>query len=121
MSGEQRNKAEFYQQHKDDPEVWGEPIEGSPPAHRRGLDATITVRFSTEEAAEIRALAKELGVSYSNIVRRAVQRFVRPHYAIGIRGFPFDEQPAASEHEEREEFPLSNAKTSTGLLALANK
>ena len=74
---EEQNKARFYQLHKDDPEVWGEPEEGTPPARTRGLSATITVRFSPEEASEIRKWAQKLDVSYSTIVRNAVRTFVR--------------------------------------------
>lgn len=74
---EGQDRAEFYQQHKDDPEVWGEPEEVEPPTRRQGLSATITVRFSPEEASEIRKWAKKLDVSYSTLVRTAVRTFVQ--------------------------------------------
>ncbi len=75
----EKNWAEFYKQHKDDPDIWGEPEEGAPPM--RELSATITVGFSPEETSAIRELAKELDVPYSEIVRRAVRKFTHPHSA----------------------------------------
>ena len=108
---EERDKAAFYQQHKDDPEVWGEPEVGAPPTPRGGLSATITVRFSPEEATAIRELAKELGVSYSDIVRRAVRKFVHFRLTVG--------ETAPVEPEDRHDF-AANITTSTGSpLALA--
>lgn len=85
--------AEFYQAHRDDPDVWGEPEE--PPQRKRrpgaGLEATITVRFSAEEAETIRRLAKEAGLTYSEIVRRAVQHYTQPRFTIqaGVVQHPF--------------------------------
>jgi hypothetical protein len=117
---EEKDWAAFYEQYKDNPEeIWGEPEEGPPQTRRRGLSATITVRFSAEEASGIRKLAKELDVSYSDIVRMAVYRFVHPDTVTKVKGYPFDSQSVAPDHEERDELPLSNATTSTGLLALA--
>ncbi len=60
---EEKDRATFYREHRDDPEFWGEPEEDAPPGRRGGLSATITVRFTPEEATAIRALAQELGVS----------------------------------------------------------
>lgn len=72
--------ATYYEGHKDDPELWGDPEE-SAPGRRDGLTATITVRFSSEEADGIRRIAKEAGLSYSEVVRRAVQHFTQPRPA----------------------------------------
>jgi|SRR5215211_9006409 len=80
---EEKDWAKFYQDHKDDPEVWGEPEEDAPPTRRGGLSATITVRFSPEEASAIRVLAQELDLSYSEIVRRAVRKFVHSRLVVG--------------------------------------
>ena len=111
---EQKDWAAFYQQHKDDPDVWGKPEEDVLPARRGGLRATITVRFSPEEAAEIRDLAEKLGVSYSAIVRRAVGAFVhpRPMFENETGGFQ-------SERKNIRDISVTNARTSTGQLALA--
>src|SRR5688572_9503381 len=67
--------AAYYQEHKDDPDLWGEPI--APPVKRgrpsQGLRATITVRFTEEEAELIRRAARTSDASYSEVVRRAVR------------------------------------------------
>ncbi len=108
---EERDWAEFYEQHKDDPEMWGEPVEGTPSPRRRGrLSATIAVRFPPEEASGIRELAKNLGVSYSDVVRRAVREFIHPPVPTGYKW---------AEHEDRDSVAISNADTRTGSLAVS--
>ncbi len=108
---EERNKAAFYQQHKDDPEIWGEPDEDAPTARRGGLSATITVRFSPEEVSEIRELAQELDVPYSEIVRRAVRKFVHSRLAVG--------EGARAESGDWHDYSFSTGATRTGTPALA--
>lgn len=107
---EEKEWAEFYQQHKDDPEMWGEPEQSTSPPPRGSLRATITVRFSPEEAFEIRELAKKLGVAYSDVVRRAVSEFIRPRSFKRYRGI------VPPENESKTDFSFSSAKTSTGSL-----
>ena len=67
--------ADYYQAHKDDPELWGEPVP-APKKSRgrpsRNMGARISVRFTPEEMAGIRALAAAQGATYSEVVRRAV-------------------------------------------------
>lgn len=78
MSSE-AERARFYQEHKDDPEIWGDAEE--PPRRRpsrAGLSATITVRFSPEEAALIGCLARRAGTTYSEILRRALRAYGEP-------------------------------------------
>jgi mobilization protein NikA len=119
---EERDWAAFYREHKDDPEIWGEPEMDTAPAPRRALSATITVRFSPEEASEIRTLAKKLGISYSDIIRRAVQEFVHPHAMTKYItcGLPLgDLESPQSEREGAPDIFLTNAKTATGSLDLA--
>jgi hypothetical protein len=106
---EERDWAKFYREHKDDPDMWGEPEEGPAPTRRGGLSVTITVRFSPEEASAIRGLAQELNISYSEIVRRAVGKFVHSRLAVG--------EGAPSEHEDWHDFSLSTGRTRTGTLA----
>jgi hypothetical protein len=106
---EERDKAEFYQQHKDDPEVWGEPEEDAPVARRGALSATITVRFSPEEASAIRRLAQELGISYSEIVRRAVRKFVHFRLTVG--------EGERADPEDWHDYSFSTGDTRTGALA----
>ncbi len=101
---EEKDRAAFYERYKDDPDMWGEPEKTTPSVRRGGLSATITVRFSPEEASAIRGLAKELGVSYSDVVRRAVRKFVHSRLTTG----------EAAETEERRDLSFSNATTSTG-------
>src|SRR5205085_12639200 len=70
--------ADFYQAHKDDPDIWGDP-EPAPLKRPRGRpsqgrSAVITVRFTPEEAAIIRREAEAMEVTYSEVIRRAIQR-----------------------------------------------
>lgn len=104
---EEKNWARFYQEHRDDPEVWGEPEEDVPPVRKSGLSATISVRFSPEEAAAIKNVAQELDVPYSEIVRRAVRKFVHFRLASG--------QETHIEHEDwHDDFSISTGGTRTG-------
>ncbi|MPZ13996.1 MAG: hypothetical protein GEU73_06165 [Chloroflexi bacterium] len=67
--------ADFYQAHKDDPEIWSDPVPAPVRPRGRpsqGRGAKITVRFTAEELAHIRSEARETGTSYSEVVRRAV-------------------------------------------------
>jgi hypothetical protein len=110
----ERDKAAFYQQHKDDPEVWGEPEVDAPVARRGRLSATITVRFSPEEASAIREAAQELDVSYSEIVRRAVRKFVHSRLVVGER--------ARADAEVWPDYSFSTgASTQTGTPVLAGR
>ncbi len=86
--------AAFYEARKDDPELWGEPEEPAEPKRRPGLAATITVRFTAEEAEAIRRLAQESQLTYSEVVRKAVQTFTRPRFTIrdGMVYAPFGQQ-----------------------------
>ena len=108
---EEKNWARFYQEHKDDPEVWGEPEEDAPLARKDGLSAIISVRFASEEAAAIREVAKELDVPYSEIVRRAVRKFVQFRLV--------SEETSRLEPREAHDYSLSTAQTSTGSLILS--
>ena len=72
--------ADYYQAHKDDPEVWGDVV--PPPKKPRGrpsqnMGARISVRFTPEEMKSIRAKSQEEGVTYSEVVRRAVHDLCR--------------------------------------------
>ncbi len=71
----ERERAAFYQAHKDDEDVWEEveppkPRKGRP---SKGLKATITVRFTEEEADIIRREAQATGATYSEVVRNAIR------------------------------------------------
>jgi hypothetical protein len=70
--------ADYYQAHKDDPDLWGDPV--PPPKRSRGrpsrnMGARISVRFTPEEMAGIRARSQEEGLYYSEVVRRAVHAY----------------------------------------------
>lgn len=71
----EQERAAFYQEHKDDPSIWGEAEEPDAPRTSRALSATITVRFPPHEAESIRNMAKAWQLSYSDIVREAVRLF----------------------------------------------
>ena len=68
--------ADYFQAHKDDPDLWGDPV--PPPKRPRGrpsrnMGARISVRFTPEEMVGIREKARVGGISYSEVVRRAVK------------------------------------------------
>ena len=110
---EEKDWAKFYRDHKDDSGIWGEPEEGPPPARRSGLSATITVRFSPEEASAIRGVAQELDVSYSEIVRRAVRKFVHSRLAVG--------EGTQTEQEDWPDYSFSTGGTRTGTPVLTGR
>jgi predicted transcriptional regulator len=111
---EERDKAAFYQQHKDDPDAWGEPEVDTPVVRRGGLSATITVRFSPDDASAIRDLAQELDISYSEIVRRAVRKFVHSRLAVG--------EEAHADAEDWHDYSFSTGiGTQTGTPVLAGR
>jgi hypothetical protein len=89
------------------------PEVGAPVVRRGGLSATITVRFSPEDASAIRDLAQGLGVPYSEIVRRAVRKFV--HIRLAVREGVHDEP------EDRPDYSFSTGNTRTGMPALAGR
>jgi hypothetical protein len=69
--------AAWYQAHKDDPDFL-DGFEVVPPPKRprgrpsRRMGARISVRFTPEEMVGIREKAKEQGLTYSEVVRQAV-------------------------------------------------
>ena len=67
--------AEFYLAHKDDPAVWGDPLPDDDVAPSPGLSTRVTVRFPHDEAAQLRRLARQLGVPYLDAVRLAVKAY----------------------------------------------
>jgi predicted DNA binding CopG/RHH family protein len=73
--------AQYYQDHMDDPDLWEEP-EVVPARARGTLGATITVRFSPDEADLIRRRAKQAGVPYSEVVRQAVHDLLHPRFTV---------------------------------------
>ena len=71
--------ADFYQAHKDDPEIWGEEVPPPPRPRGRpskGMAGRISVRFTPEEMHDIKAKAQEEGIFLSAVVRRAVEAYV---------------------------------------------
>jgi hypothetical protein len=81
--------ADFYQAHKDDPELWSDPVP-APPRKRgrpgRGLAARITVRFTPEEAAMIYRVAEAEGLVLAEAVRQAVRAYADPTGAASKSG-----------------------------------
>lgn len=78
----EQERAAFYQAHKDDPTIWGDAKERDKPHRRKSLSATITVRFSAEEADLIRRMAEERSASYSDIIREAIKAYAEPSHPI---------------------------------------
>ena len=77
----EKERAEYYQANKDslDIEQTESPVlEGRRPR----LSASITVRFSPEEADIIRRVAKDSNSSYSDVVRSAVRHLAAPRYEV---------------------------------------
>jgi len=62
--------AEYYQEHKDDPQEWGE-AQPAPKSRRRRLVSMISVRFTPEEEQAVRRAAQEMGKSVSSFIRLA--------------------------------------------------
>jgi predicted DNA binding CopG/RHH family protein len=81
MSDEQE-RADFYQSHKDEAEVWVDDEAPAPEKKKSGLGATVTLRLPQEDAELLRRAAKEMGVPYSEVLRRAVAHFLRPTYTV---------------------------------------
>ncbi len=93
MSTEEE-RAAYYEQHKDDPEVWGEAIEAPEPQGRRTLRATVTIRLTEEEATLVREQAKRLGQTYSDVIRTAILDMLQPRFSIeqgGSAGLVFND------------------------------
>lgn len=90
--------AAYYEANKDNPDLWGDPDEPTPTKRRSGLAASITVRFSEDEAEAIRRLAQETHMTYSEIVRKAVLVFTRPRFTIenGLVFNPFNQPNTAT-------------------------
>jgi predicted transcriptional regulator len=117
---EERDWAKFYQEHRDDPDMWGEPEEEAQAAPKSGLSATVTVRFSPEEASEMRRWAKKLDLTYSTLVRTAVRTFVQNASMIerSVSGPLAEYERARKAAQGRGEVSLTNYRTSTSPLAL---
>ena len=81
----ERDRAEFYQQHKDDADVWedSEPPETERVAGGR-LETVVTVRLSDDDARALRQAAKSMGLSYSDVIRRSLEAFLRPSFEVSI-------------------------------------
>jgi hypothetical protein len=106
-----RSKAEeaalatYYEQHREDDEEWGEPVESPPVTSRRGLTATITIRFSPDEASAIRQAAKSSGLTYSEVVRQAVRAFTRPRIVVRFPGSTMLPEQAARLLRDQQQHP----------------
>ena len=87
----EKERAAYYQDHKDSADLEEVPspvIEGKRPR----LSASITVRFSPEEAGIIRRAAQASGSSYSDIIRSAIRQLAVPQYHVHAFQFAFAER-----------------------------
>ncbi|MEV0406435.1 hypothetical protein [Actinoallomurus sp. NPDC050550] len=60
--------AEFYYEHRDDPEMWGEQVDAK---ISRKLDSVVSVRFNSAEIERIQQAADAAGLSLSSFIRHA--------------------------------------------------
>jgi hypothetical protein len=69
MTDDERERAAFYEAHKDDPDEWGD---ATPPAKpRRRLASMFSVRLAPAEADLVRREAENRGLSVSAFLRTA--------------------------------------------------
>lgn len=80
MSKKWEEEAAYFEAHRDDPNEWGDAVEAPVVPARKGLGVSITVRFSPPEAEAIRRTAKQEGITYSEIVRKAVEQYAKSAY-----------------------------------------
>ena len=99
--------AAYYEQQKDDPDVW-EEVEQGPVAPKEGLGSTITVRFSASEAAAIRAVAQRRRMTYSQLIRAAVQEMLTPTVRVQMSEATLNFEISAPLPAQRIEFNYSN-------------
>ncbi len=80
-----RKDAEYYQQHKDDPEEYGEPqgTLGKRPERRR-LNAMVSVRLTPDEEALIRSVAERHKLSLSAFLRMTALKAAAPNAPVDI-------------------------------------
>ena len=78
----EKERAAYYEQHKDDRELWGGALEAHESQGRRTLRATVTIRLTEEESALVRELAKRLGQTYSEVIRTAIREVLQPRLTI---------------------------------------
>ncbi len=74
----ERELADSFQSHKEDEDDWEEAPAPAPRRKRRPLSVNMSIRFTASEAVAIQEEANRLGLSSSELVRRAVQHLVRP-------------------------------------------
>lgn len=85
----EQERADFYQAHKDDPEVWGDAEQRDSPIKKR-LSATITVRLSSDEAEALSQRAQAGGRSYGEVVRDALKDYLFPKNVLTGHTFTVD-------------------------------
>lgn len=73
---DERTRAEYYEEHKDDPDEWGEPEPAKP---RRRRASMVSVRLAPEEIVIIRTAADERGMSVSEFLRSTALNAAQHH------------------------------------------
>lgn len=81
MKDNEKDLAAFYQEHRGDPENWGELEEAPNSARKRpaNMGVTITVRLQADDAEALRRTAAMEQATYSDVVRKAILRYVQPN------------------------------------------
>lgn len=82
----ERERAEWMQAHKDDPDFWGEPIKGRR-VKRRRLDVMYSLRMSGEQAEHVSTAARARGLTVSAFMRQAALSAANDQQATGSSGW----------------------------------
>lgn len=106
--------AEFYQAHKDDPQVWGEAAgdRGQKPESRR-LNAMVSIRLTPEEEDVLRSEAEKRGMSLSSLVRQTLLRELAPRATAPILELFKNTYTGADKVAERDDKHASTETTSS--------
>lgn len=62
--------ARYYQEHRDDSDEWGEPVDAE--TQRARLEAMLSVRLTADEADAVRSAASAAGQRVSDFMRAAI-------------------------------------------------
>ena len=75
---DETKRVAYYDAHRGEPQKLTEVTPTPANRKREALTVTIAVRFPASEAEGISQMARVSGMTFSEIVRAAVQRYVRP-------------------------------------------
>lgn len=79
---DERERAAYYQAHRDEDADWEEVESPVGKGKKVRLGATVTVRLPSDEMELVRKAAAGLGVTYSEIIRKALQAYCQPRFEL---------------------------------------